>query len=62
VKDFRPISLVHNFAKLVTKLLSNRLARKLHLMVTQTQSPFIKNRFIQDNFMLVQQTTHFLHQ
>jgi hypothetical protein len=29
VKDFRPISLVHTFAKLVTKLLANRLAGKL---------------------------------
>jgi hypothetical protein len=46
VKAFRPISLVHSFAKLVTKLLSNRLAGKLQLMVTQTQSAFIKNRFI----------------
>jgi len=26
VKDFRPISLVHSFSKLVTKLLANRLA------------------------------------
>jgi hypothetical protein len=26
VKDYRPISLVHSFAKLVTKILSNRLA------------------------------------
>jgi hypothetical protein len=29
VKDFRPISLVHSFAKLVTKVLANQLAGKL---------------------------------
>jgi hypothetical protein len=29
VKDFRPISLVHSFAKLVTKILANRLAGHL---------------------------------
>jgi hypothetical protein len=29
VKDFKSISLVHSFAKLVTKLLANRLAMKL---------------------------------
>jgi hypothetical protein len=29
VKDFGPISLVHNFAKIVTKLLANRLVSKL---------------------------------
>jgi hypothetical protein len=62
VKDFRPISIVHSFATLVTKLLANRLAGKLQQMVAPTQSAFIKKRFIQDNFMLVQQTVHFLHQ
>jgi hypothetical protein len=40
VKDFRPISLVHNFAKLVTKLLANRLATKLQDMVSPVQSVF----------------------
>jgi hypothetical protein len=35
VKDFRPISLVHSFAKLVTKVLANRLAGKLNDMYLQ---------------------------
>jgi len=61
VKDFRPISLVHSFAKLVTKLLANRLASRLDQMVSPNQSAFIKKRFIQDNFMMVQQTVRFLH-
>jgi hypothetical protein len=54
IKDSRPISLVHSFAKLVTKILANRLAGKLHQIVTPNQSAFIKGGFIQDNFMLVQ--------
>jgi hypothetical protein len=54
VKDFRPISLVHSFVKLVTKVLANRLAGKLNDMVSPIQSAFMKGRFIQDNFMLVQ--------
>jgi hypothetical protein len=41
VKDFRPISLVHSFAKLITKLLANRLASHLDNMVSQNQSAFI---------------------
>jgi hypothetical protein len=61
-KDYRPISLVHSFAKLVTKILANRLAGRLLQMVSPNQSAFIKKCFIQDNFMLVQQTAHFLHQ
>jgi mannosylglycoprotein endo-beta-mannosidase len=61
-KDFRPISLVHSFAKLITKLLSNQLATCLHQMVSPNQNAFIKGRFIQDNFMLVQQTARYLHQ
>ena len=61
-KDFRSISLVHSFAKLVTKLLANRLASRLQQLVSPNQSAFIKGRFIQDNFMLVQQTARFLHQ
>jgi len=61
VKDFRPISLVHSFAKLVTKILANRLAGHLDAMVSPNQSAFVKRRFIQDNFMLVQQIVRFSH-
>jgi hypothetical protein len=59
-KDFRPISLIHSFTKLITKILANRLAVRLEGMVSTNQSAFIKGRFIQDNFMLVQ-TARFLH-
>jgi hypothetical protein len=53
--------LVHSFAKLITKLLANRLAGRLDHLVSPNQSAFIKGRFILDNFMLVQHTTKFLH-
>jgi hypothetical protein len=61
VKDYQPISLVHSFAKLITKILANRLAGRLDEMVSPNQSAFIKGCFIHDNFMLVQQTVRFLH-
>jgi hypothetical protein len=61
VTDFRPISLVHSFTKLVTKILANRLAGRLQQMVSPNQSAFIIKHCIQDNFMLVQQTGQFLH-
>ena len=59
--DFRPISLVHSFAKLVTKILANRLAPLLKDLVPTNQSAFVKGRCIHDNFMLVQQTIKLLH-
>jgi hypothetical protein len=40
--DFRPISLVHSFAKLLTKIMVNRMAGPLHQMVSPNQSAFIK--------------------
>jgi hypothetical protein len=62
VKDFRPISLIHSFAKLVTKMMANRLAGHLGAMVSPNQTAFIKKRFILDNFILVQRTARYLHQ
>ncbi|WVZ52423.1 hypothetical protein U9M48_003478, partial [Paspalum notatum var. saurae] len=52
VKDFWPISLMHSFAKMVTKVLANRLAPRLPDLVSINQSAFIKGRSIQDNFLL----------
>jgi hypothetical protein len=53
VGDYRPISLIHAFRKLFSKLLANRLAPKLQQMVSTNQSAFIKGRNIQDNFLFV---------
>lgn len=36
-KDYRPITLVHSFAKLISKLLANRLAPHLHALVGRNQ-------------------------
>jgi hypothetical protein len=51
-----------SWPKLITKMLANRLAKRLNELVSLIQSAFIKGRFIQDNFMLVQQTARLLHQ
>lgn len=59
--DFRPISLVHSFAKLVTKVMANRLAPLLKDLVAANQSAFIRGRCIHDNYMPVQQTIKLLH-
>jgi hypothetical protein len=53
VKDYRPISLIHSIAILITKILTNILINRLDKMVSNKQSTFIKRRFIEDKFMLV---------
>lgn len=60
VKDFRPISLIHSFAKLVTKII-NRLAPLLPSLIPPNQSAFIKGRNIHDNFLFVRQMVKVLH-
>lgn len=44
VKDYRPISLIHSFTKLVAKIMANRLAPLLPNLVSMNQSPFVKGR------------------
>jgi len=61
IKDFRPISLVHSVCKLITKLLSVRLAPKLNELISSNQSAFIKSRCILDNFQAVQLACKLLH-
>jgi hypothetical protein len=53
--DYRPISLVHSFSKLFSKLLANRLRPKLAELVSANQSAFVKGRSLHDNFLLVRQ-------
>jgi hypothetical protein len=60
-RDFRPISLIHSFAKLVTKLLANRLGPHLQNLVAANQSAFVKGRSIHDNYMMVQHSIKSLH-
>lgn len=61
VKDYRPISLIHSFAKLVGKVLANRLAPLLPSIVSINQSAFVRGRNIHDNFIVVQQMVKALH-
>jgi hypothetical protein len=55
VGDFRPISLVHSFSKLFSKILANRLRPRLPELVSTNQSAFVKGRSLHDNFILVRQ-------
>lgn len=61
IGDYRLISLVHSFAKLLTKVLANRLSPRLGTIVALNQSTFICGRCIHDNFLLVKHIAKFLH-
>ncbi|KAM0875824.1 hypothetical protein ACQ4PT_036547 [Festuca glaucescens] len=61
LKDFRPISLVHSFARLLTKVLARRLAPRMDELVDKNQTAFIRGRCIQDNFLLVKESAKLLH-
>jgi hypothetical protein len=53
VGDYRPISLLHSFAKLFTKLLANRLRPRMSQLVSTNQSAFIQGHNLHNNFLLV---------
>lgn len=61
LEDFRPISLMHSFAKIVAKILASRLAPRLNELISQNQSAFIRKRAIHDNFLYVQNLVRLLH-
>ena len=62
ISDYRPISLMHSFGKLIAKCLARRLALVLNDLVHPCQSAFIQGRSIHDNFRAVQLTCKTLHQ
>jgi len=52
--DFRPITMIHSFAKLISKLLALRLAPRMDEIVDKNQNAFIRTRSIHDNYKYVQ--------
>ncbi|WVZ62397.1 hypothetical protein U9M48_012153 [Paspalum notatum var. saurae] len=61
ISDFHPISLTHSIAKIISKLLANRLAPHLDQIMSRSQSAFIRKRSIHDNFLYTQNVIKELH-
>jgi hypothetical protein len=53
-KDYRSISLIHSVAKILAKVMANRLAPNLETIVSKSPSAFVKGRSIQDNFQYIE--------
>lgn len=60
--DFRPISLCNVRNKIITKLLTARLALVLPLVVAPNQSGFVKGHLLSDNVLLAQELMQDLDQ
>ncbi|XP_042029874.1 uncharacterized protein LOC121776772 [Salvia splendens] len=56
--DYRPISLCNVINKVITKILSKRLAPLLPRVVASNQSGFVKGRLLNDNVLLAQEMFH----
>jgi hypothetical protein len=61
MSEYRPISLINILVKIITKILTNRLAPYMNELVSHAQNAFIKKRFIHDNFFNVQKVIQLLH-
>jgi endonuclease/exonuclease/phosphatase family metal-dependent hydrolase len=59
--EFKPISLIHSFVKLVSKVLAFWLSTHIDALVSNAQSAFIKRRCIQDNFLYVRNLARAYH-
>jgi hypothetical protein len=61
ISDYRPISLLNNSIKLITKLLANRLQKVLPPLIHKNQYGFVKNRTIQDCVAWALEYLHMCH-
>jgi hypothetical protein len=52
--DYRPITMIHSIAKLVSKILALRLAPRMDDLVSANQNAFIRGRSIHDNYKFIQ--------
>ncbi|KAK9057871.1 hypothetical protein SSX86_022710 [Deinandra increscens subsp. villosa] len=59
--DYRPISLVGIQYKVIAKILANRLASVIDIVISQEQSAFVKNRQILDGPLLLNEILDYAH-
>ncbi|XP_071689201.1 uncharacterized protein [Rutidosis leptorrhynchoides] len=58
--DFRSISLIGSYYKIISKVLANRLKKVTPTLVGHEQSAYLKDRFILDEALIVNESINFL--
>jgi hypothetical protein len=58
IKQYRPIALINVIFKLVSKAFACRLSPVAHRVISQSQTAFIKGRFIQDGPLALHKIIH----
>ena len=61
LKNWRPISLLNTDYKILTKVLSNRLQKVIHKLISTDQSGYIKNRYIGYNIRSINDIINYTH-
>jgi hypothetical protein len=61
IQKFRPICLLNVSYKILTKILAIRLGLIIHKMITDTQTTFMKDRFIMEGIVILHETIHEIH-
>nr|KAJ0210611.1 hypothetical protein LSAT_V11C400216830 [Lactuca sativa] len=58
--DYRPISLLGSLYKIISKVLAERLKKAIPLVISDTQTAFIKDRYILDGPLIVNEVISWL--
>lgn len=60
LSDYRPISLIGCYYKIVAKILAERVKKVIGKLIGEEQNAFIKGRFILDGVMIGNEVVEFL--
>ncbi|XP_071705309.1 uncharacterized protein [Rutidosis leptorrhynchoides] len=58
--DYRPISLIGSYYKIIAKILSNRLRKVIPRLIGSEQSAFLKRRYILDGVLVANETLDYM--
>jgi hypothetical protein len=58
IQKYRPICLMNESLKIITKCVNNRLSGVVKDLIDKTQTAFMKNRFIMEGFVVLHEILH----